>query len=218
MSLQQGLIMMLFPSNTSLPGRTHVLLKRRQSGAALIISLIILVVMTIIGVSSIQTTSLEERMAGNMRDHNLAFQAAEAALRYAEQDIEERLGHTNATDATIQEAFGDGSDGWFHMNNPEPSINELTQSTFWEGRGIESVTSELSNEIVGGGQVQSEPKYIIRWLAKHALGSPDIEIDRSDDERDDTDSEIYIFRITARGTGGSNQSQVVLRSYYSLSL
>jgi len=59
----------------------------QQSGAVLIISLIMLLLLTLIGASSMQTTSLEEKMAGNLRDRNLAFQAAESALRDAEQDI-----------------------------------------------------------------------------------------------------------------------------------
>lgn len=45
-----------------------------------------LLLLTIIGVTAIQTTSLEEKMAGNMRDQNLAFQAAESALRVGETE------------------------------------------------------------------------------------------------------------------------------------
>src|SRR3989339_13461 len=57
---------------------------QRQSGAALVIGLIILVLVTLLGVTAMRTTSLEERMAGQSRDSGLAFQAAEAALRQAE--------------------------------------------------------------------------------------------------------------------------------------
>ena len=57
-----------------------------KEGAVLIISLIMLLLLTIIGVTAIQTSSLEEKMAGNMRDQNLAFQAAESALRVGETE------------------------------------------------------------------------------------------------------------------------------------
>ena len=57
-----------------------------KEGAVLIISLIMLLLLTIIGVTAIQTNSLEEKMAGNMRDQNLAFQAAESALRVGETE------------------------------------------------------------------------------------------------------------------------------------
>ena len=59
---------------------------KEGEGAVLIISLIMLLLLTIIGVTAIQTTSLEEKMAGNMRDQNLAFQAAESALRVGETE------------------------------------------------------------------------------------------------------------------------------------
>lgn len=56
----------------------------RETGAALITSLVFLTVLTILGMSTLGTALLESRMAGNIRDRNLAFQAAEIALRDAE--------------------------------------------------------------------------------------------------------------------------------------
>jgi type IV pilus assembly protein PilX len=50
---------------------------------ALFISLVLLLLLTIIGVSAVQTTSLELRMARNDNDTLLAFQSAESALRDA---------------------------------------------------------------------------------------------------------------------------------------
>ena len=46
-----------------------------QKGAALITSLLILIIMLLIGVSAIRTTTMEEKMAGNMRDKDISFQA-----------------------------------------------------------------------------------------------------------------------------------------------
>lgn len=57
---------------------------KNQHGAILVISLIILLLMTLIGVSAMRGTTLQEKMAGNLRDYNLAFQSAEAGLRDAE--------------------------------------------------------------------------------------------------------------------------------------
>ncbi len=68
----------------SLTGKTS---PTKQKGAILVVSLILLVVMTLIGLSSMRATILEEKMAGNFRDSNVAFQAAEAALRDGEADI-----------------------------------------------------------------------------------------------------------------------------------
>ena len=55
----------------------------KQNGTVLIISMIILLIMTIIGLSSMRSTIMEEKMSQNVRDTNLAFEAAEAALRDA---------------------------------------------------------------------------------------------------------------------------------------
>lgn len=56
----------------------------RQRGVVLVIALIMLLLMTILGLSSMQTTTMEERMAGAIRDKQIAFQAAEVALREGE--------------------------------------------------------------------------------------------------------------------------------------
>lgn len=56
----------------------------RQQGATLAVALIFLVILTLLGLSAMSVTTMEERMSGNTRDHNLAFQGAETALRDAE--------------------------------------------------------------------------------------------------------------------------------------
>lgn len=58
---------------------------RAERGVALITGLIFMVVLTLLVIASMRTTILEEKMAGNARDVNLAFQAAEAALRAGQQ-------------------------------------------------------------------------------------------------------------------------------------
>ena len=66
------------------PTSTPASLQSHQSGAVLIVSLIMLLLLTLIGITGSQVTSLEEKMAGNSKDYNLAFQAAESALRAGE--------------------------------------------------------------------------------------------------------------------------------------
>ncbi len=55
-----------------------------QRGATLVIALVFLVILTFLGVSVATTNTLQERMAGNTRNRDLAFQAAEYALRDAD--------------------------------------------------------------------------------------------------------------------------------------
>jgi len=61
----------------------------RQRGAALFISLMFLILLTLIGLSAANVGILQERMAGNVRESNIAFQTAEAALRGIEIPVDQ---------------------------------------------------------------------------------------------------------------------------------
>lgn len=54
--------------------------RHKQKGSVLIASLLILLVLTVVGVSGLSSTSLEERMSHNFEHSMLAFQAAESAI------------------------------------------------------------------------------------------------------------------------------------------
>ena len=62
-----------------------------QAGVVLIVSLFMLLLLSLIGLSGMQSTALEEKMASNSRDQNIAFQAAETALRAGETFIEDAI-------------------------------------------------------------------------------------------------------------------------------
>ncbi|ATH77406.1 pilus assembly PilX family protein [Vreelandella hamiltonii] len=59
-----------------------------QQGMALVLSLIFLAIVTILSLSSMQGAMTQDRMASSQRDHSIAFQAAEAALREAETRLQ----------------------------------------------------------------------------------------------------------------------------------
>jgi type IV pilus assembly protein PilX len=56
---------------------------RRQRGAALVIGLILLLVLTILAVSGVVTSTLELRMVGNQQQQERAFQAADTGIERA---------------------------------------------------------------------------------------------------------------------------------------
>ena len=60
---------------------------KKQTGVVLVVGLVFLLVMTIIGVTAIQSSTMQERMAGNASDRNLAFQSAETALKRGEDEV-----------------------------------------------------------------------------------------------------------------------------------
>lgn len=101
--------------------------RNSQRGIALIVALVLLLVATVLGISSIRNTSLQERMSGNQYDRSLAMQAAESGLRAAQTAITEAQNPAaipNAINCNIQPLpnfctvtvpNGDpflGNDGW----------------------------------------------------------------------------------------------------------
>lgn len=54
--------------------------RRRQRGSALIVAFVFLIIMTILGLSSMNTSRLELKMANNLQYADLAFQTAESGI------------------------------------------------------------------------------------------------------------------------------------------
>jgi type IV pilus assembly protein PilX len=160
-----------------------------QSGAVLIISLIMLLLLTLIATTGMQTSSLEEKMAGNLRDKNLAFQAAESALKAAGESL------------AIVPAFSAAGTGGFYSNTPtrDLSDSEIVKDSFWT-----DTTKLATSTVTGLGNGITTPVYIIQDrgdkadCAGAAVGS--------------LGCKYYL--ITARATGGSTNAVVILQSIY----
>ncbi len=58
----------------------------RQQGFVLILSLVMLAVLTLIGVSSMNRSNMELKATANSRQHQVAFNAAQSVLEYASSD------------------------------------------------------------------------------------------------------------------------------------
>ena len=56
-------------------------IQHKQQGAALVIGLVVLMIMTLIGISSMSSTTTELKIANNLQTHNTAFQVSESAVR-----------------------------------------------------------------------------------------------------------------------------------------
>lgn len=69
--------------------KLHNKLILREAGIALPLVLIFFVVMTLIGIAAIRTATMGEKIASNTRNQQLAFQAAEQALRHCEAEIQQ---------------------------------------------------------------------------------------------------------------------------------
>lgn len=73
-------------------------LPHKQRGSALVIGLLILLVITILAISGVRESLMQERMSGNWHDRNLAFQASEAALREGERWLDASVANRRAAE------------------------------------------------------------------------------------------------------------------------
>lgn len=98
-----------------------------QRGMALVLSLIFLIIVTLLSMSSMQGSMIQNRMAASQRDHTMALQAAEAALRDAENQLQR-----GATP----------SSGW---STYEVNINELSRNPQYRIQPLTQMGSRSTN-------------------------------------------------------------------------
>lgn len=122
---------------------------QHQSGAVLAISLIILLLLTLIGITAARVSGLEEKMAGNLRDRNLAFQAAETALR---------TGETKTSSLPLCPIVAQV--GGFYPDSASPIIDDETGNV-WSTDGNAYVYDGVSLSWV---TKTASPEYIIQCI------------------------------------------------------
>ena len=168
----------------------------KQRGSILIVSLMILVVLTMIGVSSMSTTSLQERMAGNFRDRQIAFQAAETALAYAEE-----FARNNINSASI---FND-TNGFYATYSGPTNLNAFDAS-WWTGTNSIVLATTIN-------QVRTQPRYLIEYRGDVGVVEK-TSINVGGYGESTGGGLIANFRITARATGLSDNTVIILQSNY----
>jgi len=169
---------------------------QKQTGAVLILSLVMLFTLTLIGVSTLNTTNLEEKMAGNTRDRHIAFQAAESAIRAAEEIILE-------IDNPEIQFVDDGTKGRYSTGNGPTTANAI-DDTWWSSNNTETHKTNSKN-------IKTEPVYVIEYLAQK---SENLNILGGQESGGEEVAAIRLFRITARGTGLTDNSTVVIQTTF----
>jgi type IV pilus assembly protein PilX len=176
-------------------------LPNKQKGVVLVIGLIMLVLLTLLGITGAQNALFEEKMASNVRDKNMAFEAAEAALIAGENYIQKNVISTGPFDS-------DGSDGLY--NN---AIENIWQKVDWTGNDTGN-----SNEVIvyvdlnSAHKIKTSPKYVIQHYG--TIVSEEDKLNLDNYGQGTGAGEVEMFRVTARGTGGSNDATVVLQTTY----
>ncbi len=139
--------------------------RNTQQGSVLIVSLIFLVVLTLLGIASVRSTSIQERMAFNTREQNLAFQAAEAALRDGELWLLAQIGNSQPPGTQASCASNCYSVPVWAPNTPASSMAGHTQA-WWAANGRQhgqdtagADTANLSADLHA-----AQPYYIIQQV------------------------------------------------------
>lgn len=166
---------------------------KKQKGAVLIVALVILVILTILGVAVMESSVVEERMAGNLLDKNVTFQAAEAGLRAGEASIAALVAYPTPTSTLTSgsviyvDKLASGSPTWW---------DDKDYSWFSTNGGTLASTT-LST-------VSAQPYYVIEEYDQvcDVVADPTI-----------SDCKI-VYRVTSIAQGGRN-TNVMLQSLYS---
>lgn len=159
----------------------------RQRGVTLIVALIFMAMLALLGATAAQNSVLEERMASNTRDRDLAFQAAEAALRDAELNI--------ATLRTQMGAAGLVDASSCSMPNVPPCyLSHGNDAAYWTNTFVWNTTN-ARNPTQGLNQVDSPPLFMIERIP----GGP---------------GTLETYRATARGVGKSANAVAITQSVF----
>jgi len=161
-----------------------------QRGAALVVGLIFLAMLSLMGVAAYMVANQEERMSGNTRDRIRAFEAAEASLR----DCESLLG-------------GFGTLPTFNGNNgmhqaPAFDQQQVYETVDWKNGSVRVIPSTIPD-------VALQPRCIIERVNEIWIRPPGRE--RSGPQQLVSET---IYRITATGYGTNPSTSVNLQTMF----
>jgi type IV pilus assembly protein PilX len=177
-----------------------------QTGAALIVALVLLVIVTLLGLAGLRNVTLEEKMAGAAYDRSIAFQAAEAALRVGEAAAETQSklappnqGFPTYTDANSNcpTAANNTCTGGLCATPDKDCVPRWSDPSF---AGWTNVPAEVST-------LAGTPQYFVEYLGGNFPCTDGGSSDPKNCKR---------YRITARSDPnlGDGRAAVVLQSIY----
>ncbi len=168
-----------------------------QRGAVLVVSLILLLIMTILALAASQSTRMQERMAGNMRDSDLAFQSAEASLREAEMTISKWPSQPVACAAPPCNVF--------QLNVLPPNLGYQNQP-WWHTNGRQYAQPTAGTVVANTiPKVSEDPRSVIEEIGvisdslTRGYGVP---------------ATRTFYRNTAHGSGGTQTAEAVVESTF----
>lgn len=191
---------------------------KHQQGAILIVCMVMLLLVTLIGVGTMDLTTREVKMTVAMQDGDRAFEAAEAALSEAECWIESGLapydsscgpnsGATNTTTVSSSPLSNAGIGGVWEKN---AAIGAKTSwwleknAKWWEENG----TPVAGYKHDGIDQLKSPSRYVIELISTQSEDGSLVK------KANANNSGQLFYRITARGVGVKESTVVLLQTTY----
>jgi type IV pilus assembly protein PilX len=167
-------------------------MRSEQRGMALITSLLLLIVVTIMGVSMFRSYGIQERIAGNTRDKQRAINAAVSAQQYAETWLSTTAAPVAAVCAgPVSSAIGQVCSNSLAVPSNVPWASYVFYAPFGATNVIDPVNATPDSYF-------AIPEYYITDLGANAnAGSP---------------GEVY--QIDAVGYGGTANTVAVVESTY----
>ncbi len=176
----------------------------KQRGAVMVVALIFLLVMTMLILASIRGTVMQERMASNLYDRSLAFQAAEAALREGERFVLESSPKPSAV----------GCDSSGNCSKPDSDTVPVWQDEDnWENA---HAVDDGHGHVIQIGTLPVPPQFLVELLADNMP-----EVNLCESTAIDPDAPCYAgpeglrYRITAR-SGEEGRAVVLLQSVFAV--
>jgi type IV pilus assembly protein PilX len=182
----------------------HFKTTSRQSGVVLFVALILLLILSLLGVTAARMQTTEERMARNEDNRQIGAQAAEAALRAAE------AGLTNGLYSASQ--FANNTNGFYELNPATGSVLQQPPSV-WATPGATITYPDPANPmppLTALPAAAQSPKYIIENLPAVAMPGDSI----NQVQYATPVSPVTVYRVTANATGADSSSTTILQSIF----
>lgn len=181
--------------------------RKNQKGATLVMGLMLLLVMTLIGVTAMKTTALEEKMASGLRNKVLAEGGTESALREAESYLWNYFATSNGVALVADENATFGVYTW-----EAPSALSFRSTKDWTWDGTEH-SFDLASTSLGMASLKYRPRYIIEEIV-NGTGYAGL-AEFGDDGYGASAGILRTYRITARSVSGDGKIVEMAESVFS---
>jgi type IV pilus assembly protein PilX len=169
--------------------------RSNQTGAVLFLALILLLILSMLGVTAARQQMVEERMARNEDNRQVGAQAAEAALRSAEGGLLSGL-YTN---------FSANANGLYELVATNGSV---VPTLIWSS-SVQVITYTGPN-LSNAPTAAQAPKFVIESLPPVAMPGESI----NQVQYAAPTTPVAVYRVTAQGSGADQTSTTTVQSIF----